>query len=81
MWLVGGVVKRYIDILIIIITFPSSGCNRFFLAAASLLLCSFFMGFFRSCSCYFCAIIYIKRRSKNISDRSKIEITQTWQYN
>ena len=40
-WLVGVVVRRYIDILIIIITFPYSTCIRSFLAAASLLLCSF----------------------------------------
>ena len=39
--------------LIIIITFPYSTCISSFLAAASLLLCSFF---FRSCLCYFCAI-------------------------
>ena len=37
----GGVVKRYIDILIIIITFFCSICISSFLAAASLLLCSF----------------------------------------
>ena len=37
MWLVGVVIRRYIDILIIIINFPYST----FLAAASLLLCSF----------------------------------------
>ena len=39
-WLVD-VVRRYIDILIIIITFPYSTCISSFLAAASLLLCSF----------------------------------------
>ena len=39
-WLVG-VVMRYIDILIIIINFTYSTCIRSFLAAASLLLCSF----------------------------------------
>ena len=46
MWLVGVVVRRYIDILIIIINFPYSTCIRSFLAAASLLLCSFFKCFF-----------------------------------
>ena len=45
-WLVGVVVRRYIDILIIIINFPYSTCIRSFLAAASLLLCSFFKCFF-----------------------------------
>ena len=48
MWLVGVVVRRYIDILIIIITFPYSTCIilGLFLAAASLLLCSFLKCFF-----------------------------------
>ena len=41
MWLVRVVIRRYIDILIIIINFPYSTCIRSFLAAASLLLCSF----------------------------------------
>ena len=41
MWRVGVVVRRYIDILIIIINFPYSTCIRSFLVAASLLLCSF----------------------------------------
>ena len=44
-WLVG-VVMRYIDILIIIINFSYSTCIRSFLAAASLLLCSFLTCFF-----------------------------------
>ena len=42
----GVVVRRYIDILTIIINFPYSTCIRSFLAAASLLLCSFFKCFF-----------------------------------
>ena len=42
----GVVVRRYIDILIIIINFPYSTCIRSFLAAASLLFCSFFKRFF-----------------------------------
>ena len=37
----GVVVRRYIDILTIIITFPYSTCISSFLAAASVLLCSF----------------------------------------
>ena len=40
------VIRRYIDILIIIINFPYSTCIRSFLAAASLLLCSFKKCFF-----------------------------------
>ena len=46
MWLVGVVVRRYIDILTIIINFPYSTCISSFLAAASLLLCSFLKCFF-----------------------------------
>ena len=41
MWQVSVVIRRYIDILIIIINFPYSTCTRSFLAAVSLLLCSF----------------------------------------
>ena len=37
MWLVGVVIRRYIDILIIIINIPYSTCIRSFLAAASLI--------------------------------------------
>ena len=55
-WLVGVIsrrwvwlmVRRYIDILTIIINFPYSTCISFFLAAASLLLCSFLKCFFIS---------------------------------
>ena len=36
----GGVVRRYIDILIKIITFPTPLVLALFLVAASLLLCS-----------------------------------------
>ena len=46
MRLVGVVIRRYIDILIIIINFPYSTCIRSFLAAASLLLFSFKKIFF-----------------------------------
>ena len=42
-------VYNYIDILTIIINFPYSTCISSFLAAASLLLCSFLKYFFRSC--------------------------------
>ena len=53
-WLVGVAVRRYIDILIIIITFPYTPLvyiNSFFGS-------SFFVHFlfFHSCLCYFCAI-------------------------
>ena len=42
----GVVVREYIDILTIIINFPCTTCISFFLAAASLLLCSFLKCFF-----------------------------------
>ena len=59
-----GVVRRYIDILIIIITFLYSTSISSFLAAAFLLLCSFL-------KCFFVLVIVIflqygKRCSKNI---------------
>ena len=80
MWLVGVAVRWYIDILMIIITFPYSTCiSSFFGSSISTSLFIFKM-FFRSCLCYFCEI-YSKRCSKNIRDCSKIEITQTWRYN
>ena len=62
----GGVVWRYRDIFIIIITFPYNYTLfilALFLVAASLLLCSF-LNVFRSCLCYF--LQYSKRCSKNI---------------
>ena len=71
--LVDVAVRRYIDILIIIITFPYSSCISFFLAAASL-LCSYFKCFF--VLVYVIFVKYSKRCSKNILDRSKIEITR-----
>ena len=40
----GVVVRRYTDILTIIINFPYSTCISSFLAAASLVLCSLTLG-------------------------------------
>ena len=63
-WLVGVVIRRYIDRLAL------------FLAAASLLLCSFLKCFFGLVYVIFLQYIN-KRYSKNIRDRSKkIEITR-----
>ena len=63
-----GVVSvwRYIDILIIIITFPYSTCISSFLAAASLLLCSVFIWFF--VLVYVIFVQYSKICSRNIRD-------------
>ena len=69
MWLVGVVIRRYIDILIIIINFPYSTCIRSFLSAASLLLCSFLMVFFGLVSVIFLQYI------ANVTHR-KFEIVQ-----
>ena len=63
---------KCIGVVIIIITFPYFTCISSFLAAASLFLCSLLKCFF-VLVCYFCEI-YSKRCSKNIRDRSKIEI-------
>ena len=61
----GVVVRRYIDILTIIINFPYSTCISSFLAAASLLLCSFLKCFFGLV--YVILLQYIsKHYSKNI---------------
>ena len=64
-----------IDILIIIITFPYSSCISSFLAAASLLLCSFFECIFVLVFVIF--VQYSERCSKIIRGRSNIKITQT----
>ena len=65
----GVVVRRYIDILTIIINFPYSTCISSFLAAVSLLLCSFLKCFFGLVSVIF--VQYIQCYSKNIRDCSK----------
>ena len=60
----GVVVRRYIDILTIIINFPYSTCISFF-GGSSIHTLFIFKMFFRSCLCYFCTK-YSKRYSKNI---------------
>ena len=62
-WLVGVVVRRYIDILI---TYPYSTCISSFLVAASLLLCSFLKMFFRS---YLCYKFFVQNNTLNIVQR------------
>ena len=68
----GVVVRRYIDILTIIINFPYSTCISSFLAAASLLLCSFLKCFFGLVSVIFEQAL-LKEDSTSFK---KIEITQ-----
>ena len=66
----GVVVRRNIDILTIIINFPYTTCiSSFFLAAASLLLCSFLKCFFGLVSVIFLQYI------ANITQRT-FEIVQ-----
>ena len=74
----GAVVRRYIDILTIIINFPYSTCISSFFGSSIPTSLFIFKMFFRSCLhvCYICTI-YSKLYSKNIRDRSKkIEIAQ-----
>ena len=75
----GGVVRRYIDFIIIILLIPTPLvlCNSFFVAA-SLLLCSF-LNVLSFLFMLFLYNNYSTRCSKNIRDRSKIEITRTYQ--
>ena len=71
----GVVVRRYIDILTIIINFPTPLILPLFLAAASLLLCSFF-------NCFFILVYVIfVQYLANVTQRTfeivqKIEITR-----
>ena len=54
-WLLGVVVRRYIDFLILLIPTPLVSV-LFYSSSASLLFSSFFNGF-RSCSSIFCNLI------------------------
>ena len=75
-WLV---VKRYIDILTIIINFPYSTCINSFFGSSILTSLFIFEMFFRSCFCYFFTL-YNKRYSKNIRDRSKKSRSREYNY-
>ena len=66
----GVIVRRYIDILTIIINFSYSTCISSFFGSSIPTSLFIFKMFFRSCLCYFCTI-YSKRYSKNIRDHSK----------
>ena len=61
----GVVIRRYIDILIII-TFPYSTCISSFLAAASLLLCSFLNVFSFMFMLFSCNIANVAQRTFEI---------------
>ena len=66
----GVVVRRYIDILTIIINFRYSTCISSFVSSSIPTSLFIFKMFFQSCVCYFFTI-YSKRYSKNIRDRLK----------
>ena len=53
----GVVVRRYIDILTIIINFPCSTCISSFFSSSFPTSLFIFKMFFRSCFCYFFTII------------------------
>ena len=74
----GVVVRRYIDILTIIINFPYSTCISFFGSSIPTSLFIFKM-FFRSCFCYFLTI-YSKRYSKSIRDHSNKSRSREYNY-
>ena len=61
MWLVGVVIRRYIDILIIIINFPYSTCIRSFFGSSILTSLFILKMFFRSC----------KNKNKNKNKKPK----------
>ena len=75
MWLV---VRRYIDILTMIINFSYTACISSFFGSSIPTLFIFKM-FFRSSFCYFFTI-YSKRYSKNIRDRSKKSRSREYYY-
>ena len=61
MWLVGVVIRRYIDIITIIINFPYSTCIRSFFGSSILTSLFIFKMFFRSC----------KNKNKNKNKKPK----------
>ena len=81
-WLVGVAVRRYIDILITIITFPYSTCIiiiALFFAAASLLLCSFlnvfsFLFIFMLFLCNKANVALLKEHSRLFKNRDHTNI-------
>ena len=67
------VIRRYIDILTIIINFPYSTCISSFLATASILLCSVLKCFFGLVSGFF---LQCNVTQKTFEIVQKIEITR-----
>ena len=75
----GVVVRRYIDILTIIVNFPYSTCISSFFGSSIPTSLFIFKMFFRSCLCYFLQYIS-KRYLKNIRDRSKKSRSREYNY-
>ena len=54
------VVRRYIDILIVIITFPYSTCISSFFDSIIFISLFIFKMFFYFCLCYFCVMLLLR---------------------
>ena len=67
----GVVLRRYINFFILIITYPYSTCISSFLAAASLLLCSFLKCFLFLFMLFLCNIANIAQRTFEIVLKSR----------
>ena len=81
MWLVGVVVRRYIDFHIIIITYLYSTCISSFFWHQHPYFFVHLLNVFYFMFMLYIFVQYSKLCSKNIRDRSKIKITRTWRYN
>ena len=66
----GVVVRRYIDILIIIITFPYSTCISSFIGSSIPTSLFIFKMFFRSCLLFLCSIANIAQITFKIAQKS-----------
>ena len=71
MLLVGVVVRRYIDILIIIITFSYSTCISSFVGSSIPTSLFIFKMFFRSCLLFLCNIANVAQRTFKIVQKSR----------
>ena len=68
----GVVVRRYIDILTIIINFPYSTCISSFFGSSIPTSLFILKMFFRSCLCYFCTIyINVTQRTFEIVQKNR----------
>ena len=72
----GVVVRRYIDILTIIIHFPYSTCISSFFGSSIPTSLFIFKMFFRSCLCYFFTIYMQTLLKEHSRSFKKIEITR-----